>query len=499
MSAETRWSLGVDLGRSWSPAAVAATDGSVTMIDAVECIGSQAVDVVECVRALLAVCREQHDISPTRITLAMPDGASDERARFVTDVAARLGVPADDVRVIGEAVARKAGRDHPSISTEATEAAVGAAVLGLERDERGLGAVALGGGAAGAVAAGSLGMIATGSGVGEAATVLGPAGVPLATQAAAGAAGVPFNAAAAPGAAGVPFSPQASLGTQGVPVGTGSGTAATGIAFEPSAGTATHGVPLATAARGLNRTRLAVVIGTAVVVATAAIVYVASADDPQKSAASTVSTTAVAPVVVGSTEAVHIVETVAAAVTEPATTAPALETAAVTAAPQPSDVDTSTSTTVAPAGTVVPDGAACMAGTWIGDNETVGQGFVAAAGDGVTLVGITGTVTVVIGPDGAVLTTYDNWQITASIGSITTVMTVTGTETGQVTFGADGIYTVGAMEIGSQVSSVANGLAFQMASPSSLFHGSSTYTCAPDGFTLNIPDGSFVATFTRSA
>ncbi|HEX4980488.1 MAG TPA: hypothetical protein VFV63_02275, partial [Ilumatobacteraceae bacterium] len=143
-------------------------------------------------------------------------------------------------------------------------------------------------------------------------------------------------------------------------------------------------------------------------------------------------------------------------------------------------------------------------GSWVADNESFGSvfaGFAAAGGGAIELGEVTGAIRVDVASDGAVVTSFDDWKLTATIpGMGTAEISETGVETHTITFADDGSYTVTSTEIGSaQLVSFDGAVFMDGPSPEAVFHGASTFSCAADRLDVTIPGqlGDWVAIFTR--
>jgi hypothetical protein len=272
---------------------------------------------------------------------------------------------------------------------------------------------------------------------------------------------VAFDASSIAGPAGAPLGQTAAVGPTGTALGAGSAGPA-GTSIDSGAGIASAGTPLARAGTIVRRHPVAAIVGAAVVVTVAigTVVVAAGGDGDAPTSAPPATATADATV---ATTSVTPVETSAAVVT----------------------LDSVASTTASPTSDAVAETVAdaCVAGTWIGENESIAGAFTQLfGGGGIELQGITGTVHVTIGDDGTVVATFDQWVIAANIaGAGTATVTVDGFETSTIDFADGGSYTVTSSQIESRMRAEAMGVVLVDGSPpDALFQGSNAFRCADD-------------------
>jgi len=318
---------------------------------------------------------------------------------------------------------------------------------------------ALAAGAAGSAIGGAGAAMLTGGGSAAAVVggAVGPAGVPLAGSIA-GPAGVPLVSSVGVGSSGVPISGAAATAATGVPMSAGSAPGPVGVGIN---------APIKVARRG--RIIGMVAAGAAAVAVVAGVAIVNGDDNPTVSPAPTVQET--------------------------------VEPKASTTAVASTDTTNSMVTTV-PSSVAALVGPACSVGSWIADNESFGQRFLALAGDTVSDVSVTGEVRVDIAADGAVTTTFTDFVVSAQMpGAGTTEMSETGTESSTITFEDGGSYSVVVGTIAStQVLSSGGVVYLSGLSPTPVFESGSTYTCVGDELVMTLPGdpGDFVETFHRS-
>ncbi len=488
------YSIGIDLGQTPSPAALARGDHDVEILAA-------TADAASLVESLIA----RDGITPTAVVIASPSDQRTVIGSLAGDVVRRCGLAIDSVWVADRFAVEPIGlaylRTHNNhgadtdrgILDEPAAAAIGAALSGIASDDhrRAVGWLAAGTGAA--IVGGLGAVLATDSAAALPAALgpaaLGPAGVPLTQVPAAGTQGVPFAAHSAAGPAGVPFGQGGVAGPSGVTMGSGAAVGPAGVPINPGSGAGPSGVPLGAVAKPARRARTAVIVGAAAAAIAVGIGVAASSggDPPAASVTSDRTATSVAPSVLTTTD-----------------------TATVTVV-----VDASTATTATPATAATPAispstepvegvGAGCTVGSWLADNQSFGESFTsfaAAAGGPIVLDAISGAIRVDIAANGAVVTTYDDFTVTATVEGLTSEVFVTGVDTNQIDFADDSSYTVTSTEIASTQRISAEGIVFlEEPSPEAAFFGSSTYTCAGDRLDVTIPGplGDWVAIFTRN-
>jgi hypothetical protein len=336
-------------------------------------------------------------------------------------------------------------------------------------DKRRRAAGIVGAGAAGAVAGGLGSAALTGDAIAAHGAAVGPGGVPLNTGAATGSTGVQFGQGAA-GSSGVPLG-QGTAGPTGVPMATPAGVG-------PSGATGATGAP-----RGLRdivRAHMVPVAVGAAVVATlgvGAVVLAARNDDSPGG-----------PAAVTPTVEVTAAETSPSAGVAPSTTvAPAVVAVPATV------IETSPSS--APVLATEPGLASCVVGSWTPDNQVFGYSF----GGPDASNQITGAMRVDIAADGSVVTTYDNWVLTADVQGVSETVSLTGADTNTITFSDDGSYSVTATQIGSHMISTAGGItAIDGPSLQAEFQGSGTFTCTGDHLEMVLSGTADAATFSRT-
>ncbi len=430
MTEATGYSIGVDLSQTPFRYATADADG-VALLLAAGTGGSLTGDgvfsdleIVDHVAGVFGQLAEQRGARPT--TIALGFAASDQhRVSSVSEMLAdRLGLEPSAVQ---------------SLDTQSVQRPVAALAAVLRETRTTPGVIAAG--AAGVALGGGAALLAgqSTSAAAAPAVVAGPAGVSLGSTAAAGPSGVPLGTGAATAHSGVSVGATTAAGPSGVSVGTG----AVGPKGQPFIGTGPAGKWL----------KLPVIIGAvvAVVVATV-VVVVATRDDPPSTAprtsdASVVSVSGASPVTLAD-------QTTVVATTEAPTTI------AVAATP-----------------------AGCVVGSWLADNQAYLDAMTAAVIDiNIRWESITGALRLDIAADGSVVTTYEGWMMTSTLGGAGTALTsVEGVDTNVVEFGDDGTYTVSATEIGSHMVASSSGfVVVDGLSQDTLFRGTSTYSCDGD-------------------
>jgi len=434
---EAMWySVGVDLSRIPWQIATADADGTESVAEGhahgptSSETASEHGDVDGIVAAVRRVAVERGAM-PASIALCAGPGRSSDR--LAGEVAHRLGMAASAVQLLAADSTDVSARDFVLPSALALGAARSAAAVG-HVSTAGAGPAAL-----------------AGTGVSLGPGGVGPAGSSLGSGAA-GPSGVSLGAGAAVGSPGVPLGTLGASGSLGVPIGTGQGVGPTG---QPLSGADLGGGGSSSSSGGGlagKLLRLPVVVGAAVaVIVVTAVVVVATRDD----------TPAVAPAI-----------TPGALVTEPGvvgTTVSASTTLAAT---------TLTPTSVEAVPTV--SGTACTLGSWLADNDAYLAAMQAAAlGADIEWDAVTGSLRLDISGDGAVVTTFDEWTITSTLGGAGSALTsVVGVDRNTVAFGDDGTYAVTATEIATQTKVSSGGFSIQGGpSQDSFLHGTATYTC----------------------
>ena len=489
MTDDELYSIGIDLGQTPSPAALARGDHDVEILAA-------TADAASLVESLIA----RDGIAPTAVVIASPSDQRTVIGSLAGDVVRRCGLAIDSVWVADRFAVEPIGlaylRTHNNhgadtdrgILDEPAAAAIGAALSGIASDDRrrAVGWLAAGTGAA---IVGGLGAVLATDSAAALPAALGPAGVPLTQVPAAGTQGVPFAAHAAAGPAGVPFGQGGAAGPSGVPIGSGAAVGPSGVPINPGAGSGPSGVLVGAIAKPPRRARTAVIAGAAAVAIAVGVGVAASSggDPPAASVTSDRTATSVAQSALPTPDSSTVTVVVDATT---ATTA----TSATTATP-------ATSLSTEPVESV---GAGCTVGSWLADNQSFGESFTsfaAAAGGPIALDAISGAIRVDIGADGAVVTTYDDFTVTVAVEGLTSEVFVTGVDTNRIDFADDSSYTVTSTEIASTQRVSAEGIVFlDGPSPEAAFFGSSTYACAGDRLDITIPGplGDWVAIFTRN-
>jgi hypothetical protein len=213
----------------------------------------------------------------------------------------------------------------------------------------------------------------------------------------------------------------------------------------------------------------AIVGAAAVVIIAVGVAVVASGDDDGAIKTATPVTAAVTV----ATEVISSTDLSAAAVTSiaPTTLAPAVVAT--------TEQSASTSAATPPP----PSSSSCVVGSWLADNDAFLAAMTeAAAGLPIKWDAVTGALRLDIGLDGSVVTTYDNWTQTSTLGGAgTALVSVIGVDTSTIAFADDGTYSVSATQIGSQTQLSASGVVLR-AGPSqdALLGGAATYTCSGD-------------------
>lgn len=430
MTEATGYSIGVDLSQTPFRYATAGADG-VALLLAAGTGGSLTgegvfsdLEIVDHVAGVVGQLAEQRGARPT--TIALGFAASDQhRVSSVSEMLAdRLGLEPSAVQSLDtQSVQRPVAELAAALrETRATPGVIAAGAAG----------VALGGGAA--LLAGQ-----STSAAAAPAAVAGPAGVSLGSTAAAGPTGVPLGTGAATAHSGVSVGATTAAGPSGVSVGAG----AVGPKGQPFIGAGPAGKWL----------KLPVVIGAAVAVVVAtAVIVVATRDDPP----STAPRTSDAPVV-------------SAAGALPVTAVD--QTTVVVTTPAP----TTLAVAVAPAG--------CVVGSWVVDNQAYLDAMNAVVADiNIRWEAITGVLRLDIASDGTVVTTYEGWTMSSTLGGAGAALTsVEGVDRNTVEFGDDGTYTVATTEIGSHMVVSSSGfVVIDGLSQDTLFRGTSTYSCDGD-------------------
>ncbi len=489
MTDDELYSIGIDLGQTPSPAALARGDHDVEILAA-------TADAASLVESLIA----RDGITPTAVVIASPPDQRTVIDSLVGDVARRCGLTIDSVWVADRFAVEPIGLAHlrthnnhgadtdRGILDEPSAAAIGAALSGIASDDRrrAVGWLAAGTGAA---IVGGLGAVLATDSAAALPAALGPAGVPLTQVPTAGTQGVPFAAHSAAGPAGVPFRQGGVAGPSGVPIGSGAAVGPVGAPINPGAGAGPSGVPLGAVAKPARRARTAVIAGAAAAAIAVGVGVAASSggDPPAASVTSAGTATSVEQSVLSTPDAATVTVVVDATT---ATTATPATTATIATSPSTEPVKGLVS--------------GCTVGSWLADNQSFGGSFtsLAAAGGGpIALAAISGAIRVDIGANGAVVTTYDDFTVTATVEGLTSEIFVTGVDTNQIDFADDGSYTVTSTEIASTQRVSAEGLVFMDGpSPEAAFFGSSTYACAGDRLDVTIPGplGDWVAIFTRT-
>lgn len=134
-------------------------------------------------------------------------------------------------------------------------------------------------------------------------------------------------------------------------------------------------------------------------------------------------------------------------------------------------------------------GAECVYGTWIADNNSALAGM-RQFGD--EIKSVEGAVMVEYGPDGSVMTDYQDWLITAQTEGITSTIHRNGTDRG--TFSAtDTTITMTDQNMGSTLVMEAEGYTMAVdAEPTS--YTDAPYTCSANELVISTPEGEAVLT-----
>ena len=556
MSDESGYSLGIDLGQTPWPTATAEHDaprdavgwpavGNDTLSGPVSGSGDAVGQIVTLVVVAVDLLTERRGTAPAIVILALPTDGQFADDDIAGSVAERLRLARGSVRIIDAADAAAVGLAY--LRGETTGAggsdparfsvAVGAALLGLDDEHRtgaGIATAGAGGAAVGGLGATVLAGGSTGAAVGAVTGAVGAVGVPL------GVAGV--------GAVGVPLG-VAGVGAVGVPIGAAAGLAAKGTSLGPRL------------RRLARQHRTALIAGgvalAAVVAITAAIVNssgpsrsvvravssVPSSVRPAALDTTPVATTPVATTIDGSTTTeaattAEVLPVIVVATTEPPppTQIPVIVEApstAVAAAPTSAAVAGTTSavastkrttaptapgTSVKPVATVAPtivastptvavgaSGAKCAVGSWVVDNASVASAFAGAAGAGgqMDVASVTGAVRVTIAADGAALTTFDNWKLSANLpnGAGVAVVSKAGSETAMSAFAGDGTFVVSGVQINSTTQvSMAGTVFVDGPSKDAMIQNGSTYSCRGDRIEVRVSGGvDYVVAMSRGA
>ncbi len=427
MTEATWYSVGVDLSQiPWHIATVDASGvESVADGDAHGPTSSERSSESGEIEGIVAAVRQvaaERGAMPASIALYAAPGRDTDT--LTGEVARRLGIEASAVQLLPAA--------HTGTMQPTGVLATGALALGAARSAAAIGRVSTTGPAA---FAGPTGVSLSPGGV-------GPAGVSLGSGAA--------------GPAGVSLSAGGAVASAGVPLGAGLGVGPTG---QPLIGTGAGGSGGGGGLAG-KLLRLPVVVGAAVaLIVVTAVVVVASRDDaPSVALVPTNGPLVTGPGVVGET----VPGSVAVSTTLGATTLTPTSLAAATAASS---------------------SAGCVVGSWVADNQAYLDAMTAASANiDIRWETATGVLRLDIASNGAVVTTYEDWRLTSTLGGAGTGLTsVVGVDTNTVNFGDDGTYSVSATEIGSQMQVSSGGFVIRDGlSQDSLFRGASTYACTGD-------------------
>ena len=439
MTEAMEYSVGVDLSQTpvrYATAGVGGVElftlGTERLLMAGEAPSADAA-VEQAVSHVVAVVRqlaEERGTMPTLIAVGLAEGDNDRVGDITRMVAARLGLDPSVVQSLDASAARPSDAALAAALRGGWQVPGGAIAAGAA-------GVALGGGAAALVAKQSAAAAAQSG-------LAGPAGVALGSTAAVGPAGVSLGAGGAAGTAGVPIGAVAAAGPIGVPIGVGQATGPTGQ-------------PLTSPSLAGKLLRLPVVIGATVGILVVAVAIVVATRDDQPTTAPLSSTSAVVSTLSAAPETV---------------TAPT--TLVVTTAAPTSLVEVQTASS-----------AACVVGSWVADNQAYLDAMTAASANiGIGWETATGVLRLDISADGGVVTTYEDWMLTSTLGGAGTAVTsVMGVDTNTVSFGDDGTYSVSATEIGSQMQVSSGGYVIRDGlSQDSLFRDASTFTCSGDRF-----------------
>ena len=549
MSDESGYSLGIDLGQTPWLTATAVRDaprdavvwpavGNDTLSGAMSVESADSAgQIVTLVAAVVDLLTERRGTAPAVVVLALPtDGqfADDDIAGSVAERlrpargSARI-VDAADAAVVGLAYLRGETTGAGGSSPERSTVAIGAALLGLDEEHRtgaGIATAGAGGAAVGGLGATVLAGGSTGAGVGAVTGAVGAVGVPL------GVAGV--------GAVGVPIGAAVGVGAVGVPIGAAAGPGATGTALGPRLRRLARRHRTALLAGGV--TVAAVVALTAAIVSSSgpnrsvvrAVSSVPSSVDPAPVDTTPVATTQLATTTNGSattevattTEVLPVIvvattepppptpipvifespSTAVAATTPPVTTAAPttsavpVTTPAVASTKRPSSptaprtaVRPVSSTVVAstPPATVGTSGATCAVGSWVVDNASAASAFAGAAPAGagqIDVAGVTGGVRVTIAANGAAVTTFDNWKLSATLPDGTVaVVSKAGSETSTIVFADDGTFVVSGAQINSTTQvSMAGTVFLDGPSKDALLQHGRSFTCRGDRLEIRV-------------
>ena len=385
--------------------------------------------------------------APGAVVLVHDDNLDDYRRGLWAEAGRLAGIPLAGLTLVSrsEALALRVGKGDGA-------AAAGAAKIGWERhpDEPGAESSALTGGkiagaavAGGAVVGGGiLGATIIGGGqaiAGGPTVAAGPAGTPLS---AVGPSGTPLSVPAGPAGTSLSGPTGTSLAGPGGPTGT------------PLSGPT--GTPLQTVAKlGKRSLRIPIIAGAIVAVGLGVVVVAASGDDPKTAPSTTV--------VVVTTDSVA--DSVADSVLVPTD---------VGAAP------------------------ACVVGSWVVDNDSFAQHWLALVGTlglAATVDSVTGVVAVDVDADGVWTITYTDWGFTSGFNSagsqLALTLSITGVDKSTGNFLPDGSFTFLASDASSVItmSATAGGASVPMPSltgAGSAFGGTGTYACDDATMTINI-------------
>ena len=500
--------------------------------------------IVTLVAAVVDLLTERRGTAPAVVVLALPtDGqfADDDIAGSVAERlrpargSARI-VDAADAAVVGLAYLRGETTGAGGSSPERSTVAIGAALLGLDEEHRtGAGIATAGGAAVGGLGATVLSGGSTGAGVGAVTGAVGAVGVPIGAAGAVGAVGVPIGAAAGVGAVGVPIGAAVGVGAVGVPIGAAVGPGATGTALGPRLRRLARHHRTALLAGGVTAAAVAITVAVLAGSSTekrsvvravssvpssvgAAPLDSAPADTTQAATTTEVPSTTIEMlpvIVVATTEPppptpIPVIfespSTAVAATTPPVTTAAPttsavpVTTPAVASTKRPSSptaprtaVRPVSSTVVAstPPATVGTSGATCAVGSWVVDNASAASAFAGAAPAGagqIDVAGVTGGVRVTIAANGAAVTTFDNWKLSATLPDGTVaVVSKAGSETSTIVFADDGTFVVSGAQINSTTQvSMAGTVFLDGPSKDALLQHGRSFTCRGDRLEIRV-------------
>ena len=370
---------------------------------------------------------------PGAVVLVHDDGIDDYRAGLWREAGRLAGIPLSGLTLLSRTEAVSAA------GASGASAAAGAAKVGWLRHPALPGAA----GSAGATVAGAAvgGAAVVGGGIVAAGIIGGGQAVAAGPAMAAGPAGSALSApAAGPGGTSLAGPGGTSLAGPG-------GTSLAGPGGTSLSGPV--GTTLKTAGKfGKHGLRIPLIGGAVVAVGLGVVVVAAGGDDPVTTARTTV--------------VVNVSDNVSDSVAD----------------------------TAAPAVVGVP---ACTVGTWQMDNNSFAELWLklaASTGLGASIDSVTGSVIVVVSPEGLWSSTYDNWGfITSAPQGISISISITGDDSSTGTFGEDGSFSFVTNSVNTTVTMTAASQGVNIPIPplagtGTAIGGTGTYVCEGDEMTI---------------